>query len=298
MARRVVERRLASAAILGIVCVPALAEGWAPEIPGGQRAAVDAPAPEAGADRREHDAAGHAQPATPTTANQAVRQPDACQDQCTRPEQHEIDDLVAQQTSAHAAEEMVSLGWLQFWLAVGGALALLVTLTLTACATRAAVKANKIADITAKRQLRAYVFAGKGKLTGFHEDGAVTASVVIKNHGATPAYKTRLWILLDFNFEYVDCVNPLPPTISEGKMITIDLGPGADYRLTQKHTFPATTMAGIRDGKWVIYAYGEITYVDCFGVKQTGSFRYFYGGSAGLPADGEMSYGHVGNEYS
>lgn len=271
MRKRWIERRLACAAILGIVCVPAFAESRVPELPGDQRAAVHTPAPEAGADHREYDAGRQPQPPTMPAANQANSKAAGCYEKCSPPEQHEIDDLVAQQTSARAAEEMVLLGWLQFWLAAGGAFALLVTLMLTACATLAAVRANKLDKDSAERQLRAYVVVTSVRLHEA-ETPSPRITVIIKNTGQTPAYRLRTIL----------CPKVTPvgrEDFTYGREISkrravLGGGQGCAIHSRFKSDRFAATLDRIVSKEATLFAFGEIVYTDAFRAEWRTTFRF------------------------
>jgi hypothetical protein len=142
-------------------------------------------------------------------------------------------------------------------------------------------------EVTAERQLRAYVFVTSSEVTNVAEgDGIPEAHVVIKNTGQTPAYD-----LVNVTGIAANRYPPPPGLIltvpeeelSEGRT-KMSLGPG-DVSLSNTsagRSLTAEQRASVADGTGVVYVYGELRYRDAFGVQRWTKYRLMVGGPAGV----------------
>ena len=112
---------------------------------------------------------------------------------CDNPNSESESDLCAQWKAANAAEDSAFWTKWGFWVAIIGSSFLLWQIILTreavkdtGDATKAMQDANEIADLNAKRQLRAYVYTDIGTFD-IDESDRVLISLQIKNFGQTPA---------------------------------------------------------------------------------------------------------------
>jgi hypothetical protein len=153
------------------------------------------------------------------------------------------------------------------------------------------------AEITAERQLRAYIFVGEMEVTGA---GTPKAQVVIKitNTGQTPGY--------DVTVSTASCTFDVPgeitfdPTAVGPDSSRFVLGPRAGGQRniplgTHCVTHPEH-IAAMKAGKGVLYVWGEILYRDAFNKSRYTRFRHMIGGSVGWPDDGKVTVCPEGNE--
>jgi hypothetical protein len=158
------------------------------------------------------------------------------------------------------------------------------------------------AEETAQRQLRAYVFVETASITHVDDnEGVPEAIVTIKNFGQTPAY--RLVNLTSLAL----CRYPAPPHIASameqdmlaGITASTDMGPGHFQHAPVSNgigrSFTEDEMQGLASGKYVIYVYGRVRYVDAFGNKQLTKYRFMSGGPAGVRG-GQLAGCEEGNE--
>jgi hypothetical protein len=132
---------------------------------------------------------------------------------------------------------------------------------------------------TARAQLRAYVFSLRPQITQLKYGFTVEITVPYKNFGQTPAYDVvaRSWMAvlppeLPPNFSFEKPPDPKPP------MTTI-LPPGEGYRVRTGSSRPVAhdevdTIKSAKDLR--LYVYGNIDYVDAFGLGRTTEFCYCY----------------------
>jgi hypothetical protein len=161
-----------------------------------------------------------------------------------------------------------------------------------------------VARDTEKRQLRAYVFLESVKTASIDDDAGadqnrgLSATIIFKNFGQTPAYNVR-------HSSSLKCAD-YPPAATvftrdrEKHPITVDtLGPqggaqnviqsseGSMSAIERKQLMKAQTKA--------IYVFGKIDYEDAFGVRRCTSYRFMVGGDSGL-LGGDMLRMDSGNE--
>ena len=195
---------------------------------------------------------------------------------------HDQSDLDAQWKAANAASESAQiardqlwLGWWQFWLAVGGTIALIYSLVLSRIATRAAVHAVEITKDTAKRQLRAYLVASSGSIERIAEGYILTA--VIGNSGQTPAFSIK-HNSESFCGKYPD--GGPPPILDVNNTHYSVIGAGDEFFCAQRLITddPDRAMREVQEGKIGFWIHGIVKYADCFGDTHTTKFRLVFGG--------------------
>src|SRR5262249_47981450 len=100
-------------------------------------------------------------------------------------------DLCAQRRMAKATEEQTGLNTTSLWLLF---FTLCATIAAAVFARRAALAAHKtvqVMEVTATRQLRAYINYDGGNVIQFEGTQPPLVQVVIRNFGQTPAYNVR-----------------------------------------------------------------------------------------------------------
>jgi hypothetical protein len=163
---------------------------------------------------------------------------------------------------------------------VGGFTLLLVFVT--AWLVWATIKLWQGAEVTSRKQLRAYVAVGEVKVRP--EKPAIGLIAVFKNTGQTPAYKFRATVKtrslergyipkeVDFPIAFEDA-DYSSGTVGSGN--TVNARHSFDFR---EHDLPPgmtaeTAFETIVKGDTIVYFWGIYAYVDAFGERQTGSFR-------------------------
>lgn len=200
-----------------------------------------------------------------------IKTPDIYQPDCDRPAQREDDDLCQQRRMAKAAESSLYWGKVQFVAGLAGTAGLLVTIFLSIKATRAAVRAAEIAEVsvatsrdTAQRQLRAYVcFDGATTKTNPGMEGGFAVSVHIKNTGLTPAYGLSQWAKIALEeFPLKKEFPPHEPKFKDsgvfGPQGRAIIAPTFERKLSHEE------IDAILQQKKAIYVFGAVTYRDAF----------------------------------
>jgi hypothetical protein len=150
-------------------------------------------------------------------------------------------------------------------------------------ATRDAVK---LAEDTAKRQLRAYVFVNKAEIRVISANQPLQVLIEIKNAGQTPAYRLRASLQAFVTAFPLADFPALPPP---GR--ASDLGPHSEVFVGPTPLAivlsPEHWQAFVA-GEWAFYAHGTITYADAFGEPRVTDFRFFYRNNGDPIADGAV----------
>jgi hypothetical protein len=174
-----------------------------------------------------------------------------------------------------------------------------------------AEQAIKVAEETAKRQLRAYVFVTGAEIQAADDRGRIlpgpqpvqpgivpVAEIEITNTGQTPAYDLSHHVrigILDWPIMEAD-IPPLDVTISGSKN---SYGPGSlTTRFERCETaLTAADAQALRNGTKAVIVYGEIKYRDIFGKQQWTRYRYFTVGLSSIQ-DTRLAAHARGNEAS
>lgn len=135
-----------------------------------------------------------------------------------------------------------------------------------ASATRDAVR---LADGTAKRQLRAYVFIKGGGILLKNNGKSVQAYVELENFGQTPGYDFQTWTNVN-----VSKPRAIPYLrIGQSKQRSI-IGPGATFNAPSgDRAIDNLKLAAISAGEVAIFVWGAAAYRDAFGRCWELSFR-------------------------
>jgi hypothetical protein len=168
---------------------------------------------------------------------------------------------------------------------------------------------------TTRQQMRAFVYLDQGsvfnvasplfplpvyKPTGaeiFSPTDGPGASLTIKNTGATPAYSVVHWggiFAGDFPLK-----GPLPPREKSNSFPSSAIPPGGINTKAVRLPFPLTPeqIAGLRNGTFAIWIYGEITYRDAFRRKRTTNYRLFHNNAAGaVGVTTDLTWADGGNQ--
>jgi hypothetical protein len=150
-----------------------------------------------------------------------------------------------------------------------------------------------LSEVTAERQLRAYVFVVQAKI--INPDSAdPSGELTVRNCGQTPAYDVARFT--GFNPQDARILEPVE--IGE-ESTRFALGPGqVGVKNMPLHTLlNAGTMVGLRaKGQHILYASGLIAYRDAFGKDQTTEFVMSIGGIGGWPESNLMVTDPKGNK--
>lgn len=208
---------------------------------------------------------------------------EAAQEQCKNASDSDCQQLFANLRSAAASEASADAAEQQLWMNLFALLGLVATVAYARRAwiasrdsAEAANKALRHTEVTAERQLRAYIGLEGGHLKIFSDEGRLQAEIRFKNSGATPAYNTRLrggmFIAKhpDGEFLFRDLADHIaPPTV---------ISPGGSFEKTESGKTLAQRLADLKDNKEIIFVYGYITYDDAFGRPHFTNYRMYCGG--------------------
>jgi hypothetical protein len=156
----------------------------------------------------------------------------------------------------------------------------------------AAVKQITVAEDTAQRQLRAYVFADRSSMTLVNDKGdilsftaekdpnfnipAVFVQVltVFKNYGLTPAHEFRYFRDVDVaNLQKSDD----PDAVRDYEDTKDTIGPGMEYPITTRRCITKEEFTEVKNRVKEIFSMGQIHYTDIFGKRQSASFCHVNG---------------------
>lgn len=151
------------------------------------------------------------------------------------------------------------------------------------------------ADLTAERQLRAYVFVSlaDGEKLFLDENGCLSAPLIIKNYGQTPAYNLKCSVFIG------PCKLPLaeildPPNYTGGSVGCLPHNQAHRQYPTVLRPLTETEIEGITSGKYGMFVWGYLEYKDIFKSVQNVQFRMVSSGADF--ARGELAYCNEGNE--
>jgi hypothetical protein len=139
-------------------------------------------------------------------------------------------------------------------------------------ATKASVV---LAEMTAKRQLRAYISC-RARVDDLREtDEGFEVTMSVRNNGTTPAYSVQCWgQLQSFGFDEGQAFSLAPNELSIPRFV---------IHPRERHAFNVGTglissevREDIRHGLRVLYLWGEIRYIDAFNDPHTTWFRMLH----------------------
>ena len=147
-------------------------------------------------------------------------------------------------------------------------------------AANATLKYANTTDDTAHKQLRAYLFISRDRPDiKADKTGEVTADVIVKNKGQTPAYKVQ-----QHSRHVVNDKNGMPPEPSEffadksplGELSTISMiGPNDEVTIPIHFVIGLDDVLRIKNGERVLWCLIYFEYTDIYGVKQLISCHCF-----------------------
>jgi len=162
----------------------------------------------------------------------------------------------------------------------------------TQTAAKAAEQTVTTMNLTARRDLRAYVFVLKGSVDRLDENGNPRATVTIKNSGKTPAYAFA--VSADIAFV---APNTEPPAPREPGHPLGHLAPSGEFEVILNAnwtlTGPMRLQVTTRTGSVVVC--GLIKYVDTYGEPHFTRFRVVTDGQESVP-NGRLVSFPAGNE--
>lgn len=141
------------------------------------------------------------------------------------------------------------------------------------------------AELTAERQLRAYVLVENALTTQFGPVSKI--QIAFKNSGQTPAYRLSVWASIEVAVDPLE-QRPDPPSGESEQKGTF--GAGATLHLLEETTRIIVTeeLNGVRSGEAGLYIFGQLSYTDIFQKIRTTTFCFIYGGAGGVHPDGNM----------
>ncbi len=136
-------------------------------------------------------------------------------------------------------------------------------------------------NLTALRDLRAYVAVPRGSIEKLDENGSPRATVVIKNFGRTPAYLFAPSAQLDYVPPNEKPRIPQEPTRELGH-----LAPGAEFEvvLDAPWQLSGPMRHHVLTKTGAVYAQGTIKYADTYGIQRFTRFRVRTDGAASVPS--------------
>jgi hypothetical protein len=153
----------------------------------------------------------------------------------------------------------------------------------TGKATEAMEKQNRIAEDTAKRQLRAYVSTDDEMVVGFYHGGPAIFSAKIHNRGQTPAYDLKVWSIVTASIENPDTakIKHRGGFFDQSSAV---LGPGQWVIHENGCQGPLNndSFIGIATGGIYIIFAGIISYKDTFGRRRLSTFKLFHRGDGDI----------------
>jgi hypothetical protein len=198
----------------------------------------------------------------------------------SRETQRAEQDLAAQQSMADWALWMVVLTAMQAALSLVGVVLLVRNLSLVnesnanaLDAVREAEKANKIAEDTDKRQLRAYLSVSPKGINSLKVRSAVVGHVVIRNVGQIIAQKVRATVRMDTSEDKLRSAFQIDKTLFRtiGSVHpNVEIGMGSYETLHEKQLVPSQ---GKRE---YVYVWGRIVYEDGFDQPRFTDFCFRY----------------------
>lgn len=151
------------------------------------------------------------------------------------------------------------------------------------------------AENTAKRQLRAYVFVSlaDGEKLFLDENECLSAPLIVKNYGQTPAYNLKCSVFIGpYKLPLNETLDP--PQYANGSIGCLAQNQVFRQYPTLLRKFTQTETDGIVSGEYGIYVWGYLEYTDIF--KSTQKVQFRMASSGGDFARGELAYCNEGNE--
>ena len=251
------------------------------------------------------------------------------------------DDLCAQWKAADAARDAANWTWWQLWLSALGVLGLGATLWFNFRALRLAEGASRetkdalaiaernadaatshvrVAEDTAKRQLRAYLNIKRVKISDF-DNFPLRVDVQIVNHGQTPAYDLQHYFLfLPLPFpagkthppSIEECLPILQKNqgsqfpnapVAKGEMAFAGWNPSLGVPAAELEAKKKLLFGEVQGGRVIVHVLGRVIYRDAYGDEHTSDYHVYIGDDIGIRytiIDGErivaFAYWAIGND--
>ena len=154
-------------------------------------------------------------------------------------------------------------------------------------------KALQHAELTAERQLRAYVHVAAASASPVGT--LINYYLEVKNFGQTPAYEVKLSFVIklaDLPEKAADLLPPDTPNISQA-VLPPQVSIHDNFTPTQQLT--PNQMSKIQSENAAIFVAGQITYRDIFGKERLTEFRYYLGKQTGEQTSGALAISAQGN---
>ena len=197
--------------------------------------------------------------------------PDVYADGCYGSGDHDTADLCAQWRAALAAEEAASAATLGNYIAGSGALLSLTSIILVLVVVGQTRKSNRIAEQTAERQLRAYVFPQTVLIVGMAEKRPIVTTI-IENSGQTPAYNA----IISVNSAIMRVgQEKFVEKQTAGPMVIPPHGTSTHTNFLKPDVI-SNTEAGLVSGELRLYVFGSVQHVDCFMARRKSTFRHLF----------------------
>lgn len=219
---------------------------------------------------------------------------------CGQTHQQACHGNMADIRAAAAADHAVNVGIWQTATGIVGLVLIGWTLSATRAAVREANEATEAArsavavtEDGSRRQLRAYVVAAPGMLTGLDSRDPLKMSVSYKNTGQTPAYNVSVELRAVYapNDEAIAISIPDDEDVARCEMT---LGNGESFAATHEANFTPLPVAcaEIRRRRASIMVFGLILYEDIYGVPHKTRFMHRF---TDHPLKGSLydSYNHA-----
>lgn len=201
---------------------------------------------------------------------------------CYRDKNHDSADLCAQWRAALAAEEATQDGYIANIVAGIGAILSFASVIIVVIALGQTRRANKLAEDTAKRQLRAYIAVEPLGVEEFAENGFYRVPINIINNGQTPAYNLELFgdfLIVEGDPREFDPVAD-GRLMEEGATTDSALGPNSNrvtYAYIEANLVNSNHNALEAKTKAIVH-YGYLRYKDAFGEPRKSCFAFYHWG--------------------
>lgn len=154
---------------------------------------------------------------------------------------------------------------------------------------------------TNRRELRAYVFVDSMAVHGRRTKrwalqfrGIPMSQVVIKNAGATPAFKVVHWGEAEFRPVAEEELLTIPKLQRLAHTNAVPPG-GLAQKTRDVRKLSRSEIAAFRRGELVLYVWGRIEYTDAFGADHFTTYRFSYTGRWPIPEMGILNFCANGN---
>jgi hypothetical protein len=204
---------------------------------------------------------------TPTPKATFTPFPGYSSDPCYKAGDHDVADLCAQWRAAIAAERAVEATATSNWISGAGAVLSFISIILVCVALGQTREANRQADATARRQLRAYLAISHTGYHGLKDDPPLpVVTLELANRGITPAYD------LKSNFRaFMEKADYMPFLVTHAVLdesAAAIHGPQTEFGFYQ---FPLKTTQRERSGferkRYSIFAVLAVAFTDAYGVR-------------------------------